>query len=476
MATFGVGFKLTADASQFQREMREAVDAGKKVKSTFETIGISLGPGIGLALLARSFINLANAAQQARDEARAAGMEIDKSVESVAAFGDGLDSLKKGVVNFGIEALSIFTRVGEELGRGWLTWTEGATAQSAKAAENISRDAEENIKRIAAARAKFLADEAKNIEAAEAKIAQIREARAMKEMDSEQRLQKLLAERETISTQLAATDEKSLKARQLRVQIEESLTKEAELRAQMEKQAAEEDAKTQKAISEVEQQREKNQERILALKYQALPPEQKIAQLTKEQADLVSGIARLKQAGQDTSALEVLLLEKQAELATLRLGVEKELTAEGEKQAVAEERKAKAKSAFGLGPIRTSAQFGESSDEALRQLAQANRQLANEIRNPALGGGTFNNGEAARLEFEARNAENEIRFRESLRRDFQLGGEDLARRNFKGDPLAFDAVFARFVDDARDSKEIAREQTDQLKDLNERLRRAGFGK
>jgi hypothetical protein len=85
-------------------------------------------------------------------------------------------------------------------------------------------------------------------------------------------------------------------------------------------------------------------------------------------------------------------------------------------------------------------------------------------------------GEASRLRFEAQNAQSILDAREELRRNVRLMGVEGARMQFRGDPIVFESMVQRFVEDTRSTQEIQRENGRQLSDINQRLLKAGFGK
>ena len=49
----------------------------------------------------------------------------------------------------------------------------------------------------------------------------------------------------------------------------------------------------------------------------------------------------------------------------------------------------------------------------------------------------------ARLQQERANAQQELAFRRTTKRDYEIGGEDYARSRFQGNPLLFDDILAR---------------------------------
>lgn len=495
MADFGVGFKITADTSQFQRELRESIEATKGVQRGLKDIGISIGSFLGVGAVVNGFLNAANAAQEMRDKAIEAGMAVSDSVASVARFGDGIDLLTKGVKEFGISALSVFTKFGEEGAAIFMRLFGTETEASMKIAEKIAEDSEKALKKIGAARARY----SENVEAAEKSLAEARDRRAMKEAEDTEKLGMILAKQLVVEGQIAATKDGSLNNTKARVELEKLLSEEADVRASI----AKDEAATQERINKQEEalrnEREKayqktrlnredeieltklqlkganflNDEERARLAVLQLQTKQKMVQ--SEVEELLSRPAA-DRTQEENKRLGVLF--KQGDELAKQIELKQGLIAATNAQAAAEDKvteKLKQQTVIGA-KFQTSKNFETASDEALAEKARRGRQEAADLRNPALGGGTFNNFFAGIVEANAKAAEDELRFRQNLRRDFNLGGEDYARRNFKGDPLAFDSVFQRYVTDSRAQQEISREQTDQLRDLNSRLAKVGFTK
>lgn len=115
--------------------------------------------------------------------------------------------------------------------------------------------------------------------------------------------------------------------------------------------------------------------------------------------------------------------------------------ADGGKQAGVHVKAAASELKTAILGIRTSADFSDHSDESLVELIRRNNKVSEAERNR---GQLANLMTAARLDSESANAQRELDFRRDLRRDAGLG-VDFARRNFAGDPLAFDKVFSQYV-------------------------------
>lgn len=471
MAEFGVGFKLFADSSQFQRELKEATESAKNVQRGLKDIGLNIGGLLGIGAVTNAFLSTVNAAQQLRDEAEKVGRAVDSSVQSVANLGDSLDLLKNGARDFSINTLGVFTKLGEALGNFALRLGEGLTQAQIDNNAKISSDAEKNIAKMAAARENY----ATKLAEADEKLAKAQRENAIKRAGDEDKLNALLGEQMRIQEEINKTGKNTVKARELQIESENNITAIVAERDRIAKKAIEEEVKAtkeqEKAQADADERKRKAQERLNQLKFNAKSADEQVVELAKKEQELVQAIAALKAGGVDSTEAEVMLLEVQNQLAEKRLSIEQAIAKVQDRPKPQEKL-----TTFGLGPIRGSNQFGDATDEALRALIQQNRKLADQIVNPALGGGRFNNGEAARLEFEARNAQKELEFRESLRRDVMMFGEEGARRNFKGDPLKFDALLQQYVSDTRTLQEIQKESTSELKDLNARLSKFGFTK
>jgi hypothetical protein len=116
----------------------------------------------------------------------------------------------------------------------------------------------------------------------------------------------------------------------------------------------------------------------------------------------------------------------------------------------------------------------------LREIIRRNQEQASRLQAETIGQPQFvaslNVGEASRLRFEAQNAQAILDAREELRRNVRLMGVEGARQSFRGDPVVFESMVQRFVEDTRSTQEIQRENGRQLNDINQRLLKAGFGK
>ncbi len=499
MAEFGVGFKLFADASQFQRELKEATESAKNVQRGLKDIGVNIGGLLGIGAVTNAFLSTVNAAQQLRDEAEKVGRAVDSSVDSVARLGDSLDMLKNGARDVGIATLGTFTKIGEEIGDMWLWVFEGQSMQSIKANAKISKDAEDTLKKIAEAnenRAQKIAD-------ADERLAKAQRENAIKRAGDEDKLNALLGEQMRIQEEINKTGKNTVKARELQIESENNITAIVTERDRIAKKAIEDQAKADKeaeknqkeladAQAKFDERREKAADKLAELRFKALSDEEKVNVLAKQELELREAVAALKAGGVDSTEAELMLLEKQNEL----IGAQEQLRQRANKSAkdgydAAKMARVEAEGALkAMGDIIT-AQFNlrrsegaisGASDSELREFIKRTRERIAAIDQVPMSGAEQVSGGFGRkfekipLTSDLNRALEELKLRESLRTTFRLGGEEMARSNFKGDPLAFDQLAQRFVTDSRTTQEIQKEQTDQLRDLNARLSKFGFTK
>ena len=88
----------------------------------------------------------------------------------------------------------------------------------------------------------------------------------------------------------------------------------------------------------------------------------------------------------------------------------------------------------------------------------------------------FELGEAARLRTENENIRKILAQRSDLEYSVRTFGLERARSTFSGDPMVFESMVQRFVEDTRSTADVQRENNQQLSDINQRLLKAGFGK
>jgi hypothetical protein len=255
---------------------------------------------------------------------------------------------------------------------------------------------------------------------------------------AEQRLEKARAEaaRKDEEYGKMMTDQQNLvwEARLEHFENEAKARKEAaEDAIRKSKEAANEDLKWYQKRTELEK-------KLRDQKLESLKPEERVLALTKEVTDLKKQQSKYTKDDNEYLALQVQINDANKSIEEERLAIAA-ATAKEEKK-ITEEKKSQLGAIAG---IMGGSRFNEASDETLAEVARRNRTEAQRIKADPFNQGIGQSLEAARLEAEAMNAERELSFRRKIRQDFSIGGEDMARRNFQGDPLQFDRVFAQLV-------------------------------
>lgn len=482
MAEFGVGFRFFAKTEEMVAGMRSAGEEAKVLKRTLgDTFGESsiwknlTTIGLGTTLI-RGLMSAADSAQKLRDEAEKMGKTVDDATLSVAALGDGFDALKKFGSDASIFLVSRLTYVGEAAG-SLINRLRGISAEQEEAAIRAATNAEAAERRLAKAREE---NSPEKIREAEERLASARLDAFAKNADEVGKIFVLLQREKMVKEEIARVGEATVKGLELQGELEKYRAEIASETAKLKKieaKEAEEALEAEfKAIDETLAAREK----LKKLKFESLTASEQEVVLSKELSALEREYRETRRDGLETTDVEILLLEKGNQLAKVRADIEKEAANEAERSAKAAAKRVEEEQKLRiLGPIRGGGTFNELSDEALQEIIRRNRSQAANITNPALFGPSqagFNQGEAARLRFEAENAEAVLRARDDLRRDVRLMGIEGARSTFRGDPTQFDALVQRFVQDTRTAQEIARETNQNLFDINQRLLKAGFSK
>lgn len=490
MAEFGVGFRLSANTENFSAGMREAGESAKGLKRTLsDTFGEnSLLSKLSIAgfttLFVRGILSAADAAQEMRDKAIEMGRAVEDGVASAARFGDTVDSIKKGFTEAGVSVLSFFTRAGEGWGEiisrsldyfGILKRGTGENEATLKAAI-------EQEKQLAKVRAEYGPEQ---LRAAEKALAEQRKKNLEESVSGEEKINSLLNQQYDLQTKIDGMKDGTVAKIKAQTEFEKI---NGELQKERGKIAEQNDKKREAAAEAEQKQLEANVEarnKINELKFNALPVEQQIVELEKQNAAWAETVAWQKKNGIDASEAELALLEGQNKLTEKRAQLTKQVAADVTAQVDKEAERIKKLVADanawlgGMGSVRGGAQFNDMTDEALRSIVQRNRQGAVDAINSGSYGaltGNANAMEAARLQTEADNAQRILDSRNQLRTNVKLLGVEGARGQFAGDPAQFDSLVQRWVTDTRTQAEIARDTNGLLADVNQRLLKAGFAK
>jgi hypothetical protein len=476
VAEFGVGFRFFAKTDELSAGLRQAGEEGKQLKKTLgDTFGESsvwknlTAVGIGTTLI-RGFVLATENAQKLREESEKLGRPLDYATASVAKLGDAFDQAKQFGADSATFILSGYTMIGDEIGK-LINRVRGVTEAQEAFADRAAKAAEEAEKRLAKAREENNPDK---IREAEKRLADARIEAAMKNADEVGKVFLLMQRELAIKEEINRVGEKSVKGLELQGQLEKTRAEIiAENRKDQEKLAKEGEAAVEaefKAIDETLAAREK----LRKLKFDALNASEQEVILSREMAQLEKEFRQIKADGLETTDVEILLMEKGNQLAKVRAEIAKEIANQGERAVQAEVQKNR------VMTFRGGSTFNEQSDETLREIIRRNQEQASRLQAETIGQPQFvaslNVGEASRLRFEAQNAQAILDAREELRRNVRMMGIEGARQSFRGDPIVFESMVQRFVEDTRSTQEIQRENGRQLTDINQRLLKAGFGK
>lgn len=237
---------------------------------------------------------------------------------------------------------------------------------------------------------------------------------------------------------------------------------------------------------------EKKVEGLAALKKKAafdqMTAEQQLVSLQTDAFRLQKEVNERRRNGVVDIDRETELYKIQQEIRERTLVVEKGISAEKRQQQAALERQNELTAKMNLaledtliigdkayGASRNPEQIAQASDKELQELIRRAKQNIAEIKageNSTLNAATAASGffveEAAidRQLTDIQRAMYALDQRASLKNANAFGGEDLARKNYAGDPLQFDSFFQRYVT----GQEKAADRTNQLlEDLNEKF-------
>jgi hypothetical protein len=421
MANIGVGFKLHADATGFERGMAQANSSIDKLKKGISSIGLTaqgIGIGVAVGFFVRGLQDAVRNAREVAAEAEKIGAEVDRGTLALVRMGDQMESVR-GLIRSGFGALaSGMEQVGLFFGR----LVYGAEAAA---------DAERGLKEAAMARVKAQTDE--RVVRAMGDLEKFRRDEAMRRADDETKINLLLQEQVTLINKQLAAGKETAEGVALQLEIERN-------RAEI--------AKADESL----------QKQITATK--------------AEQAKIADEIAEAERIAKEEKGRQLALGQELYDVERARTQELKAQAAELEKQ---ERRLSTMVHLAGMLRGRTGEQLNEASLPALQELLRQNQAqvAAQQSRMPMLSGvgALITQADIARLQVEIEAIKREVDFRTSLQRDFDRGGEALARRNFQGDPLLFDRVLQQLVADNRDAGKIASENNRLLSDIRDQFRR-----
>lgn len=482
-------YTLGLDITEFKTSARAANEQADDIKRSLRNFKDVIGVGgVGVAVLGffRSVVQHAMEAKGA----------VDENTAAVQRFGAAIEQNKGTLMNWGAQALGTLNRVGEVIGLGLRVQIEAVTNAwdrlksgdfkgamgmdpIRKAYQDVVREHQRDVelskeearlnaeKVQAATRDKQLREEANRLTQQEHDL-------RLKSLTAQERVNQLGNEYWAKVRELATFEGNALDRREkenavrkagiVLLQAQQDLVKDTAETEKDAAQAAKQAAAEKKRAQEDELQRVEEATRLRLKGVENLTAAEKVqleileGRLTKE-----SRLAEIKLLSAKLTDGTITPAEKE------RLAALVGQTVEMEKQVSLLEAQVKITKALN---VRGFDQFEDASDEALQALIRKNQSAIS--RNNALMfsqgnmGNLTTNWDNARLQQEAANAKQELQFRQQLRRNINIGGEDFARSQFSGDPLLFDEVLQRVTgtwdrqDKTNDLLEKTNRKLDQL--------------
>lgn len=478
-------YSLGLNVTGFKASAGVVDEQTKALKRGFEGFRdvITFG-GVGLIVL-DFFRDVVSYAQNASGA-------IDENTAAVKRFADGLDETRQGSLSWGAQILGVINRSGEGLGlltrtgieateKGfWGSLIRGDISSSLTAIKGAfddvrsahQRDVEVSKEevRVESLKAKYGEDN-KRILAETSRLAQQERDFRLSTLTRQERVNQLTNEHLELQRQLSAFEGDAVPRRDLEnktraaglalLRAQHDLLKENE---QGEKQAA---AAAKQAAADREKFLNEEAKRVKEIAALRLKGVENLTTAERLQLDLLEG--RVKQRDLEHEAQQLLLkgVEMLTDVERERLALLTGQTVEMKKQN--DELKEQEKTVIGIN-VRGFNQFKQASEEALQALIDQSKSQIQRIKESLFTQGALDSFtgrlDIARLQQEIANARQELEFRQSLQRDLALGGEDFARRNFRGDALAFDEVLQRVAGNWSRQDET----NQQLQTLNRQLR------
>lgn len=467
------------DTTQLKSSFTEANHMAQEFHHSLAQAGVGAGRAFGFGFLIKEIKNyiseVIDHAQKTRDEFDKWGKPLNQTVRDLAEVGDAMDELKHTiaeatgeVVVFADKSFKGLAMVEEIARRGGKNLFEALiSGDSAKAAsafgdaiaqlrvdykstDDSARALKQTEREIDEARKKNTPEK---IAEAEKKLGEERKKTAMEQADDEGKINLLLEEQAQLQELVNATGEHSIVGAQARIDLEKNVVALGKVRFH---QAEEEDKKSKEYADEeikLAKEHARLEKELHDLKFDSLPPEKQLIQLAEEQINLSAKLAEAKRTGADVLPIEIDLQKNLNEQEKIRLALVK-ATALTEHEIAAAKKKAledEKNSLASIVGIQGGKQFNDASDATLGEISRRNRSRAAMLRtgetgvNPGGGPSIGTSLESARLDAEAINAEQELKFRRNFRQTLQMGGVEAARQAFQGDPLQFDRVLQQIT-------------------------------
>lgn len=352
--------KLGADTSEFRGQIAAASQSLGGLKGTFADVEKSiehlnqstgrlqhrlLEGFIGFEAIMRLkewALEAVKDAQKVRTELEELHKPIDMGTRALAEFGDGLEAVKAGAVKSVGFLVSGWALIGQEIGhainslRGFSEAEQNINEATGRAADEQEKRRDEAIKRHANDAEKAAEMEKQNAEQ-EYKNAELKKTLEVQAVDAILHKKKLEQEYANIVTD---TDTARLLRAEKQKQIDQADAEIQKLHNELVKQGEEESKKAAEAIKKIGEEdlawykkREAAEKELHDLKLAALPPEEKLIQLQKEQAALTEKIKKGKRDGVDTIEDEIKSLKLAKDVEEATLAIIKEETKEKKEQA-----------------------------------------------------------------------------------------------------------------------------------------------
>lgn len=435
---YSVGLDIT-DLKTSARAAKEQADDIKRGLKGFKDV-IEFG-GVGVAVV--SFF------RSVFEFARNAKGPIDDNVAAVRRLGDQLEQSSNTAKGWGAEYLGRIVRIGEWLGTGaraLLEW-DSNVIKTELSAQKLDRTLME-----AAEKRKKEADEFKKLNegivSAQTEASQL----LLKQLSTQEQFNLAAARYEEIQRLLANFQGEALERRRLELKLQQASVDVLKLDAELNKEEREKKKKATDEAAKASDQHIAQMEKLVKLRFDELTDAEQLVVIERQREQIVASIAQFKKDGKDTSSAEIALLETTNELEKVRTA---ELTRQAQIRKEEEESARRARAAAELerrgGPIigtavRSAQDFAYTTDEALQQLVNRNRNEATRLRNNNPQNFYEIRLEAGRLETEAMNAEAELKLRQRVRSSFQRGGAAAVYSSFPElDPLVIDRLITQFA-------------------------------
>ena len=389
-----IGVKLTGDNTRFRKMLNESTDQIVASTSRWGEFGKSVGVtdgqltkmGAKFGLIGASLFAVVKTFQGVLEYAEKTNAAVDSNMgaakrlsEGVRDAGEGMRSLKDSAMGFGAYWLGAVARVGEYLGRQAAVLAYGE--QQVKQGEAVQQQMTETL--AALERDKALTAEIGAIRKQIADVEKKAAEEAAKRLDFADKLVAALGREANAQQALIAAEGDRLGTIKAQLELAQASAELAKLRGEEGKRLAEEEKKAAEARAKADAEQVSLLRRKAELQFEALSTQEKIARYEESIRTLTDEIVKGKKAGIAVDDLEVALLENQAELGRLRVGLAKEQNrAERDNVVSAEELEKLTRRDLELqadaikARIAKAAAEGQVTEALLEQLAVVERILA----------------------------------------------------------------------------------------------------